>query len=83
MPLTNLKQKYQNFGWQVFEVNGHRLGALISTFKKAMFPQKPTCIIAHTILGKGIPFMEDKYRYHDVKNISESMYLRAKEELEK
>lgn len=82
MPLTNLKQKYQNFGWQVFEVNGHHLDALISAFKKATFQKKPTCIIANTILGKGISFMENKYRYHDVKNMSEIAYLKAKKELE-
>lgn len=83
MPLINLKQKYQNFGWQVFEVNGHNLDSLISTFKKCFFSKKPTCIIAHTILGKGISFMEDNYRYHDIKNLSENLYLKAKKELEK
>jgi len=63
-PLESLKQKYQAYGWQVFEINGHNFKQIISTVSKAKKIKKPVCIIAYTIPGKGISFMEYKYEWH-------------------
>lgn len=65
MPLEPIKDKYEAFGWHVLEVDGHNLEAIVSAFDeaKAIF-EKPTVIIAHTIPGKGVDFMEGKFEWH-------------------
>jgi len=62
MPLEPLRQKYESFGWYVLEVDGHNLKALIDALycAKAIF-EKPVAIICHTIPGKGVSFIENKY----------------------
>lgn len=65
MPLDSLKEKYEAFGWQVFEVDGHNMEAFIDATEHAKaIPEKPTLIIAHTIPGKGVPEIEYDYRWH-------------------
>jgi transketolase len=65
MPIAPLKDKYITFGWRVMTTNGHNLKQIISTVKKAKaVKNKPTVIIAETILGKGVRFMENKYIWH-------------------
>ncbi len=65
MPLENLKAKYEAFNWHVIEIDGHNMQEIIASFNeaKAIF-EKPTVIIAHTIPGKGVSFMENKYEWH-------------------
>ncbi len=65
MPLENLRAKYEAFNWHVLEINGHNFQEIISAFDeaKAIF-EKPTVIIAHTIPGKGVDFMENKFEWH-------------------
>ena len=67
MPLEPLREKYEAFGWNVVEVDGHNIEEFISSIDeaKAVF-EKPTVIIAHTIPGKGVDFMERDYRWHGV-----------------
>ncbi len=81
MPLDNLADKYLQFGWDVISVDGHNISKLIQTLKQAKKSKKPVCIIAQTILGKGVPFMECNIDYHDVKDLSQENYLLAKNEL--
>ncbi len=84
MPLGNLAQKYIKFGWAVTTINGHNFKTIIKVLKKAQKKSDyPTCIIAKTIFAKGISFMQYDYQYHDIKNLSEAQYQRAKKELEK
>jgi transketolase len=64
MPLGSLKEKYKSFGWQVLEMNGHNIKEIITTLTKAKQYKKPVAVIAHTILGKGISFMENQYAWH-------------------
>ncbi|OHA70199.1 MAG: transketolase, partial [Candidatus Wildermuthbacteria bacterium RIFCSPHIGHO2_12_FULL_45_9] len=67
MPLEPLREKYESFGWHVIEMNGHDMREIISTLEEAKAVQeKPTCIIAHTIPGKGVSFMEQKYEWHGI-----------------
>jgi transketolase len=82
MPLGELSAKYLRFGWTVSTVDGHDFYALDMAIKKAKDSSiYPACIIAKTTLGKGISFMENDYHYHDVKNLSDELYLQAKTEL--
>jgi len=65
MPLEPLKAKYESFGWNVIEINGHDIYQIYSAIAEswAIF-EKPTVIIAHTISGKGVSFMEKDYFWH-------------------
>jgi transketolase len=67
MPLENLKAKYEAFGWHVIEIDGHNFEQIIAALEeaKAIF-EKPTMIIAHTIPGKGVDFMENNYIWHGI-----------------
>jgi len=64
--LGDLKNKYKSFGWQTFKVNGHNSKKIIKTIKKARKKEnnKPKIILAQTIKGKGISFMENKLKWH-------------------
>ncbi len=65
MPLGDLSGKWRAFGWRVFEVDGHDIPALVSTFDQARDnADRPAVIIANTIPGKGVSFMESDYRWH-------------------
>ncbi len=65
MPLENLKAKYEAFNWHVLEVDGHNHQQIIDACMEAQaIYEKPTLIIAHTIPGKGVDFMENNYLWH-------------------
>lgn len=65
MPLEPLRDKWEAFGWHVIEVDGHNPEHLIDAFKEAQaIYEKPTMIIAHTIPGKGVSFMENEPEWH-------------------
>ena len=65
MPLEPLRAKYESFNWHVIEVNGHDIPEFISAVNEAKaIYEKPTVIIAHTIPGKGVSFMENDYMWH-------------------
>lgn len=65
MPLEPLADKYRAFNWNVLEVNGHDVRALVSAFTEAKATwEKPTVIIAHTIPGRGVDFMENRFEWH-------------------
>ena len=65
MPLEPLKEKYASFGWHTLDIDGHNMQAIIDAvgYAKAT-TDKPTVIIAHTIPGKGVSFMEGDYHWH-------------------
>ena len=57
--------KFESFGWNVLDVNGHDFDELRNAFNQAKNEKgKPTMIIAHTIKGKGVSFMENNYAWH-------------------
>lgn len=65
MPVEPLKDKWEAFNWNVILVDGHDMGSLQSAFKKAKQAKGiPSVIIAKTIKGKGVSFMEDQCSYH-------------------
>jgi transketolase len=65
MPLDSLRAKYEAFNWHVIEIDGHNMHAIIDAVdqSKAIY-EKPTMIIAHTIPGKGVDFMENRFEWH-------------------
>lgn len=65
MPLEPLADKYRAFNWAVFECDGNDIGEFIETVEKAkQIKGKPQVIIAHTLPGKGVSFMEGNYHWH-------------------
>ena len=62
---TPIDKKFEAFGWYVININGHDYGEIEATFKQARENKgKPTMILAHTIKGKGVSFMENNYAWH-------------------
>ncbi|MGE5838902.1 MAG: transketolase [Deltaproteobacteria bacterium] len=60
--------KWEAFGWHVIDLNGHDIGALLAACKKASeTPERPTLIIARTVKGKGVSFMENGPEWHGKK----------------
>ena len=55
-------QRWRSFGWEVYEIDGHNFDELITAFTKKQL--LPKVIIAHTVKGKGISFMEDRLEWH-------------------
>ena len=65
MPLEPLADKYRAFNWRVLECDGNDMGALIETLEQAkQGAGKPTVIVAHTVPGKGVSYMEGDYTWH-------------------
>ena len=67
MGLGSLKDKFDAFGWQVMEMDGNDMDAVLAGLAKAKSltgKGKPTCIIMHTIMGKGVGFMEGTHEWH-------------------
>lgn len=65
MPLEPLADKWKAFGWHVQEIDGHNVESIIDACSMARaVVEKPSVIIAHTIPGKGVPFMEYDYYWH-------------------
>jgi transketolase len=60
-----LAERYEAFGWHVLDIDGHNIEHIIDACREAVaIVEKPVCIIAHTIAGKGVDFMEYDYRWH-------------------
>ena len=65
MPLESLRAKYEAFNWHVLEVDGNNIAQFTDAVWEAhAVYEKPTAIIAHTIPGRGVDFMEGDYRWH-------------------
>jgi len=65
MNLEPFSKKWEAFGWHVIEVDGHDISRLIGAFEQAkLIKGQPTVIIAHTIKGKGVSFMENNPDFH-------------------
>ena len=65
MPLDSLRAKYEAFNWHVLEIDGHSMADFVDAVNEAhAVYERPTAIIAHTVPGKGIRFMEQDYTWH-------------------
>ena len=80
MNLDPFNKKWQAFGWHVIEVDGHNFTRLITAFDRAKLVKgKPTVIIAHTIKGKGVSFMENNPDFHGKAPNAEEVKIALKE----
>ena len=62
---SQLKDRWSAFGWKVLEVDGHDMAAVVDVLGRAWLGgERPTVVIAHTIKGKGVSFMEEDYLWH-------------------
>ena len=80
MSLENLSDKLTAFGWNVIEIDGHNIPEIYSAYETAKLASKPTVIVAKTVKGKGVSFMENNPGWHGTAP-KEPDYLRAMEEL--
>ena len=65
MNLEPLAEKWRSFGWHVIEIDGHDFNPILAAFEQAKLVKgQPTAIIAHTIKGKGVSFMENNLEFH-------------------
>src|SRR5206468_7223653 len=65
LELEPLAAKWDAFRWAVREIDGHDVQALIDTLSGVPFvPGRPSCVVAHTVKGKGVSFMEDQLLWH-------------------
>lgn len=81
MALEPLVAKWQSFGWQVTEVDGHDIAALIPALRAAQsVTGKPSILIAHTIKGKGVSFVEADFTFHG-RALKPDQAVRAREEI--
>ena len=62
--LTDLAGKYRLFGWDVREIDGHNIDQIVAAFDAPREAGKPRVLVAHTVKGKGISFMENNNEWH-------------------
>jgi transketolase len=81
MALEPLVEKWESFGWYVVEADGHDLEELLEKFAEVKaIDNKPAIIIAHTVKGKGVSFVEADYTFHG-RALNEDQAVLAREEL--
>lgn len=65
--LGSIPAKWESFGWRAIEIDGHDMEQIVAAYNEARTVKgRPTMIVAHTVKGKGVSFMEDKVDYHGV-----------------
>lgn len=78
-----LREKWQAFGWETFQVDGHNMKQICDVLDKFDGTKsKPFVVIADTVKGKGVSFMENTYKYHNA-SLSEQEYCQALDELKR
>ena len=83
MTVAPVVEKFQAFGWNVIQIDGHDFEQILDAFKQARACKgKPTMIVAETIKGKGVSFMENQVGWHG-KAPNDEQYAQAMEDLEK
>jgi transketolase len=65
MPLEPVREKLESFGWNVIEIDGHNHKHFMEAAKEAKAATKPTVILAHTIPGKGVSFIENNPEWYE------------------
>ena len=79
MSLGNLTEKIRSFGWDVIEIDGHDLNEIYKAIETSKLATKPYAIIANTIKGKGVSFMENQAGWHGKAPNDEQLELALKE----
>lgn len=73
-PMGNMVGRWAAFGWAAYRVDGHDLGQMAAELRQR-YPDKPKCLVASTVKGKGIKFAEGKPEWHHKSNITEEQFL--------
>ena len=81
MNVGNQRARWRAFGWEVKVINGHDFEAIIKALRHRREPGKPRMIVAQTVKGKGVSFMENQLKYHGAP-LSEAELKKALKELE-
>src|SRR4030043_470705 len=76
----NIAKNFESDGWRVLEVDGHQFQEIYRAFRDATLSKHPTAIIAHTVMGKGVSFMEGKEEFHG-RALNMEEYKKAIQEL--
>ena len=80
MNIEPVIEKWRVFGWNTIEINGHRINEIVQALEEAVkFEGKPTIVVAHTIKGKGVSFMENKVEWHSLAPTKEQAKQAIKE----
>lgn len=80
MEVAPLADKWRAFGWHTLEIDGHSLEAVQKAYREAEATKgKPTCIVAHTVKGKGVSFMENNPKFHGTAPTAEEVKLALQE----
>jgi transketolase len=80
MEVAPLADKWRSFGWHTLEIDGHNFPAIQNALNEAQATKgKPTCIVAHTVKGKGVSFMENNPKFHGTAPSAEEMQIALKE----
>lgn len=79
MNMMPFDYKWRDFGWDIIDIDGHNMGEILNAYEYRS--DKPVAILAHTIKGKGISFMENNWKYHNA-YLTKNLYEKAVEELE-
>lgn len=80
MYIEPIVKKWEAFGWNVFDINGHDMAAIVNALNQAeTVKKKPTMIVARTVKGKGISFFEGKVQYHGMAPTPEELKKALKE----
>ncbi len=83
MPLGNVAEKVAPFGWDVITIDGNSLNEVVSALEQAKKPRdRPMFIVANTVKGKGVSYMENNPKYHGSPPANEEEYRQALKELE-
>lgn len=79
MDMSPFEKKWKDFGWDVLSIDGHNIEEILDAYTHRT--DKPLAILAHTIKGKGISFMENNWKFHNAA-LSKEQYEQAVSELE-
>ena len=78
MDMSPLEKKWIDFGWDVISIDGHNIEEVLDAYDQK--GDKPLAILAHTVKGKGVSFMENNWKYHNA-SLTKELYDQAIEEL--
>jgi transketolase len=82
MPVEPIDKKFEAFGWKTWKIDGHNMEEIVSALETARdYRDGPGCIIAYTVKGKGVSFMEDDHYWHG-KAPNQEQFSKAMQELQ-
>ena len=79
LDMSPFEDKWSAFGWEVISIDGHNVKEVLDAYEYR--GNKPLAILAHTVKGKGVSFMENNWKYHNA-NLTKALYEQALSELE-